>query len=159
MHLIELTGGAEAQWAEKNDMPYPRILGDALVLCDGSVGVFGGGQRGVAGWGMHAYDYEFRDGTSWSCKNLCTDVYDFLYEPTIWDPATGALLTRVSLGKGGQGMLRTREVRGRCPACARAPPRITRTLQASGRPRARWRSTRGRGSTTRSQYCCHRARS
>lgn len=29
-------------------MPYPRVLGDAVTLCDGTVMVVGGGQRGIA---------------------------------------------------------------------------------------------------------------
>lgn len=29
-------------------MPYPRVLGDAVTLCDGTIGVFGGGERGIA---------------------------------------------------------------------------------------------------------------
>lgn len=44
----QLTAGAEAQWETLEEMPYPRVLGDAVTLCDGTVGVFGGGERGIA---------------------------------------------------------------------------------------------------------------
>lgn len=33
--------------------------------------------------------YEFKDGTTFDCPRRCTLAFDFLYEPAIWDPATG----------------------------------------------------------------------
>ena len=45
---LQLTAGKDAKWEELEDMPYPRVLGDAVTLCDGTVLVVGGGGRGIA---------------------------------------------------------------------------------------------------------------
>ena len=50
---LQLTAGKDAKWEELEDMPYPRVLGDAVTLCDGTVLVVGGGGRGIAVRGMH----------------------------------------------------------------------------------------------------------
>jgi hypothetical protein len=45
---VQLTEGPEASWTSVGPMPYPRVMGDALVLCDGTIGIFGGAQEGLA---------------------------------------------------------------------------------------------------------------
>ncbi|KAI7837152.1 hypothetical protein COHA_009029 [Chlorella ohadii] len=99
VHKIELTAGKDAKWEELENMPYPRVLGDAVTLCDGTIGVFGGGERGIAGWSPKPYFYRFKDGTTWDCKKLCTDVHDFLYAPTIFDPATNKFTPKGALAE------------------------------------------------------------
>lgn len=44
----QLTAGEAATWAKLPDMPYKRILGDMIYLCDGTLLVTGGGETGVA---------------------------------------------------------------------------------------------------------------
>jgi hypothetical protein len=99
VHKIELTAGKDAKWEELEDMPYPRVLGDAVTLCDGTVMVVGGGGSGIAGWSPKPYFYRFKDGTTWDCKKLCTDVHDFLYAPTIFDPATNKFTPKGALAE------------------------------------------------------------
>ncbi|KAL4856170.1 Aldehyde oxidase 1 [Chlorella vulgaris] len=87
--IIELTEGPEASWTSVGPMPYPRVMGDALVLCDGTIGIFGGAQEGLAGWSKVARNVEYGDGTSWYCKEKCSKAEVEVFEPTIFDPATG----------------------------------------------------------------------
>jgi hypothetical protein len=44
----QLTGGTDASWVDVGPMPSPRIMGDALILCDGTIGYFGGSTKGIA---------------------------------------------------------------------------------------------------------------
>ena len=46
--LLQLTAGPEATWESVGPMPYGRVMGDAVILCDGTIGFFGGSQVGVA---------------------------------------------------------------------------------------------------------------
>lgn len=50
-HVIDLTGGPGSKWVP-SVMPHPRVMGDAVILCDGTVGLFNGGGKGIAvgGW-------------------------------------------------------------------------------------------------------------
>lgn len=41
------------------------------------------------GWSKEGRQYDFRDGTSWSCEEKCTKAEGWHYEPTLFDPATG----------------------------------------------------------------------
>jgi hypothetical protein len=45
---VQLTSGRAATWRSVGPMPYRRVMGDGLVLCDGTVGFFNGAQRGFA---------------------------------------------------------------------------------------------------------------
>ncbi|KAI3437758.1 hypothetical protein D9Q98_000206 [Chlorella vulgaris] len=87
--IIELTEGPEASWTSVGPMPYPRVMGDALVLCDGTIGIFGGAQEGLAGWSKVARNVDYGDGTSWYCEEKCSKAEVEVFEPTIFDPATG----------------------------------------------------------------------
>lgn len=43
---------------------------------------------GVQGWSKQRYTYDFKDGSTFKCYARCTDVLDFVYEPTLFDPVT-----------------------------------------------------------------------
>ncbi|EFN56008.1 hypothetical protein CHLNCDRAFT_145404 [Chlorella variabilis] len=90
--IIELTAGPEATWESVGPMPYGRVMGDAVILCDGTIGFFGGSQVGVAGWSKESRDVEFRDGTSWWCEERCSkgEESEAIYEPSIFNPATAS---------------------------------------------------------------------
>lgn len=45
---LQLTAGPNATWTTLPDMPYKRVLGDMVYLCDGTLLVTGGGERGIA---------------------------------------------------------------------------------------------------------------
>ncbi len=47
---IEITGTAEPKWATFN-MPFPRVLGDMLILPTADILIINGAQAGTAGWG------------------------------------------------------------------------------------------------------------
>ncbi|PSC76751.1 kelch domain-containing [Micractinium conductrix] len=101
-HLIELTGGPSASWEDVGPMPYERVMGDAIVLCDGTIGYFGGAGQGIAGWNLkegETQTFEFRDGTVWECPEKCSKAFDWRLEPTIYDPTTGRWSAQGSLAK------------------------------------------------------------
>lgn len=98
-HLIELTGGPEASWQSVGPMPYERVMGDGVILCDGTIGFFGGATEGIAGWLNDPGTVEFKDGTSWYCPEKCSKAEGPLYEPTIFDPATGKWTEKGSLSE------------------------------------------------------------
>ncbi|EFN50720.1 hypothetical protein CHLNCDRAFT_142582 [Chlorella variabilis] len=89
--LIDLTGGANATWRAVGPMPYSRVMGDAVILCDGTIGLFGGAATGKAGWSNddegEPVFYEFKDGSTYDCEERCTLAHEpYRYEPTIFDP-------------------------------------------------------------------------
>ena len=47
-HVIDLMAGPGATWQSVGPMPYPRVMGDALYLCDGTILVVGGAGGGTA---------------------------------------------------------------------------------------------------------------
>lgn len=49
----QLNAGEGAEWRDIGPMPYPRVLGDATMLCDGTIVFMGGGEKGIAvrAWG------------------------------------------------------------------------------------------------------------
>jgi hypothetical protein len=100
-HVIELTAGKNAQW-KASTMPWPRVMGDAVTLCDGTIGVFNGGGKGVGGWSQAATTYRFKDGGVYNCKKKCSKAGDWAYEPTIFDPASGQWSARGSLAQAGR---------------------------------------------------------
>lgn len=55
-------------------------------------GVFNGAAKGIGGWSKSAPTYRFKDGGVYNCKKKCTKASDFVFEPTIYDPETGASL-------------------------------------------------------------------
>jgi hypothetical protein len=44
----QLSGGPGTGWRSVGRMPRRRVMGDALILCDGTVGVFNGAEQGIA---------------------------------------------------------------------------------------------------------------
>lgn len=48
LRCLQLTGGAEATWQEVGSMPHKRIMADAVILCDGTIGIFNGAAEGIA---------------------------------------------------------------------------------------------------------------
>ena len=44
---LQLTAGKNAKWYSAGIMPYPRVMGDGLVLCDGTIFFSGGASKGV----------------------------------------------------------------------------------------------------------------
>ncbi|KAL4854334.1 Aldehyde oxidase GLOX1 [Chlorella vulgaris] len=103
-HVIMLTSGRAATWRSVGPMPYRRVMGDGLVLCDGTVGFFNGAQRGFAGW--HAdrlrRTYDFGGGRGkYQCRpGFCSRASGFIYEPVIYTPC------------GQNGLLATADCRG-----------------------------------------------
>ena len=47
-HVIDLMGGKGATWKSVGPMPYKRVMGDAVTLCDGTIFYVGGMATG--GW-------------------------------------------------------------------------------------------------------------
>lgn len=45
--VIDLTAGSGARWRNVGPMPTSRVLGDAVLLCDGTVGLFNGAGKGI----------------------------------------------------------------------------------------------------------------
>lgn len=58
-------------------MPRAQVTGDAVILCDGTIGIFGGAAEGKAGWSNDDEGkpvlYEFRDGTTFDCPKRCSE--------------------------------------------------------------------------------------
>lgn len=44
----QLTAGTAATWRDVGPMPLPRVMGDSVILCDGTVGIFNGAAKGIA---------------------------------------------------------------------------------------------------------------
>jgi len=44
----QLAAGADATWRDVGPMPVPRVMGDAVILCDGTIGIFNGATKGIA---------------------------------------------------------------------------------------------------------------
>lgn len=53
-------------------MPNRRVMGDAVILCDGTIGFFNGGHSGTAGWSGKPITFKYRDGTKYACKGECS---------------------------------------------------------------------------------------
>ncbi|PSC67206.1 kelch motif family [Micractinium conductrix] len=88
-HLIELTAGKNAAWRDVGPMPFPRVMGDGVIMCDGTIMLTNGAQAGLAGWCQRAYNYTFTDGRPpFQCKSFCTCGRRFNYEPSLFDPVT-----------------------------------------------------------------------
>ncbi|PSC67212.1 kelch motif family isoform A [Micractinium conductrix] len=87
-HVIEISGGRAAKWKQVGGMPYRRVMGDAVTLCDGKVIFFGGAEKGIAGWGQGPKNIRFRDGKGYNCKKKCPRTTGEHYEPIIYDPVT-----------------------------------------------------------------------
>lgn len=45
---LQLSGGPGTGWRSVGRMPRRRVMGDALILCDGTVGLFNGAEQGIA---------------------------------------------------------------------------------------------------------------
>lgn len=99
-HVIDLTAGEAAMWQRVGSMPHRRVMGDAVVLCDGTIGIFNGAGAGLAGWNEdESMTYDFKDGTSLYCDERCSSASDPVYEPVIFDPATRSWSARGSLAE------------------------------------------------------------
>ncbi|KAI7836014.1 hypothetical protein COHA_010098 [Chlorella ohadii] len=98
---IELTDPA-AQWENVGRMPQERVMGDSVILCDGTIGFFNGAGTGIAGWGT-PLTYTYADGVTYNCQTHCSMAdRDGRFEhraPIIYDPKTGAFTERDSLAK------------------------------------------------------------
>lgn len=44
---LQLTAGEGASWQRVGSMPHRRVMGDAIVLCDGTIGIFNGARTGL----------------------------------------------------------------------------------------------------------------
>lgn len=44
---LQLTAGAEATWQEIGSMPHKRVMGDGVILCDGTIGILNGAADGI----------------------------------------------------------------------------------------------------------------
>ncbi|PSC68470.1 kelch domain-containing [Micractinium conductrix] len=87
-HVIELTA-RRPRWNKIGNMPFPRIMGDPVMLCDGTVLVINGAQAGKAGWCKGPFNYRYKDGGRYNCKTFCTCATGWNYEPVIYNPETG----------------------------------------------------------------------
>lgn len=87
--VIDLTAGSGARWRSVGPMPTSRVLGDAVLLCDGTVGLFNGAGKGIGGWSKKPRNVVRPDGTSWYCEKKCSRASSPRYEPTIYDPESG----------------------------------------------------------------------
>jgi hypothetical protein len=98
---IDLANPA-AQWESVGRMPQERVMGDSIILCDGTIGFFNGAGTGIAGWGMPV-SFTYADGVSYNCQTHCSMAdRDGVFEhraPIIYDPKTGAFSERDSLAK------------------------------------------------------------
>lgn len=99
-HVIDLTAGEGASWQRVGSMPHRRVMGDAIVLCDGTIGIFNGARTGLGGWNENEdMTYEFKDGTSLYCDERCSSASDPVYEPAIFDPVARTWSVRGSLAE------------------------------------------------------------
>jgi len=55
-------------------------------------GVFNGGGAGIGGWSQVPATYKFKDGAQYKCTKKCSKAGNFVLEPTIFDPETGAFV-------------------------------------------------------------------
>ncbi|KAL4425029.1 hypothetical protein ABPG77_001807 [Micractinium sp. CCAP 211/92] len=88
-HVVELTAGAEATWQEIGSMPHKRVMGDGVILCDGTIGILNGAADGIGGWVDKPQEVKFKDGSTWQCEEKCSKAAKPVYEPTLFDPETG----------------------------------------------------------------------
>lgn len=87
-------------------MPYTRVMGDAVITCDGKVVFLNGAGHGVAGWSSKAVNLVLGNGpgkakTTYACKSRCTKAdrdgnWEHL-EPVIYDPVTSQWSKKGSL--------------------------------------------------------------
>ena len=53
--------------------------------------MFNGAGKGIGGWNKVSTTYKFKDGSQYTCPGKkCSKASDFVFEPTIYDPESGA---------------------------------------------------------------------
>ncbi|PVF99228.1 DUF1929-domain-containing protein [Serendipita vermifera] len=86
--------GASDQWTEEDDLPEGRVMGNGILLPDGTVLIVNGAGRGVAGYADPSQQ-------SWSNDDSLAD--DPLLTPVIYDPSkpSGQRWSRAGLKASG----------------------------------------------------------
>ncbi len=66
---MQLTAGEDASWQRVGKMPHRRVMGDAIVLCDGTIGIFNGAGAGLA---VSAHLAQCMDAYPWARRLLAS---------------------------------------------------------------------------------------
>ena len=80
-HVIELMGGEQAGWRDVGPMPHPRVMGDAVHLCDGTILYVGGSAVGTAVRAVRNMATSTNRERAWERQRACADArIDFMLD-------------------------------------------------------------------------------